>query len=204
MSENTERLPQQTRSRVTAEKFLEAAFKLLETQAFSELSVGDLARTAERSVGAFYQRFGSKDEFLSILITDFMSTGIGEKAAIVWQGDTAQDVFITFLEDTYHRIRNHRNLWHAALQMSSSSPEFWAQYGALRAQRFQDMLTAIEKGCGQKLSSEEAQRIAVAGQIFNSMINNQIINSPGPLSLDDDAFLPTMIEVALSVAKLSK
>ena len=44
--------------------------------------------------------------------------------------------------------------------------------------------------------------LAVAGQVFNSVMNNQIINSPGPLALDDDEFLPTMAEIALNVADL--
>ncbi len=204
MSENITRLPQQNRSRVTAERFLDAAFKLLEKQSFAELSVGDLAKTAKRSVGSFYQRFGSKEEFLKLLITDFLETGIGEEAATKWAGKTAKDVFSNFLGDTYRRILNNRNLWRAALELSSSDPGFWAMYGGLREQRFQDMVNAIEKGHGKKFTPQERRKLAIASQVFNSVINNQIINSPGPLSLDDAQFLPTMTQIALNAAGLDK
>ena len=63
----------QGRSRITAERFVEAALDLLQTRTFEELSVADLARRAERSVGAFYQRFGSKDDFLASLLTTYMA-----------------------------------------------------------------------------------------------------------------------------------
>src|SRR6185437_11976656 len=63
--------PRQYRSRVTAERFVAAAFRLLETKTFEALSVADLAREAGRSVGAFYQRFGGKDDFLTVLLTAY-------------------------------------------------------------------------------------------------------------------------------------
>jgi len=202
MTENVERLPQQNRSRVTAERFIAAAFKLLEKQTFAELSVGDLARAAKRSVGSFYQRFGSKEEFLKILIVDFFETGIGDEAVSLWKGKTAKEVYAKFLQDTYDRILGHRNLWHAILEMSASDPGFWAEFGGFREQRLQDLIAAIETAQARKLTQAETRRLAVAGQVFNSVMNNQIINSPGPLALDDKQFFPTMSQIALDVADL--
>ncbi|MFC2952398.1 TetR/AcrR family transcriptional regulator [Marinicaulis aureus] len=202
MNETVERLPQQNRSRVTAEKFITAAFKMLETQTFAELSVGELARSAKRSVGSFYQRFGSKEEFLKILIVDFLETGIGDEAAAVWKGKSPKQVYAKFLEDTYDRILSHRNLWHAVLEMSASDPSFWAEFGPYRDRRLMDLMTAIEAALGRKLTQTESRKLAIAGQVFNSVMNNQIINSPGPLTLDDAQFFPTMAKIALDVADL--
>ena len=199
-AEKNERPPQQNRSRVTAEKFITAAFKLLEKQTFAELSVGDLAKSAKRSVGAFYQRFGSKEEFLKILITDFLDTGIGDEASLTWEGNSAREVYSNFLSDTYHRILSHRNLWHAVLELSANDPTFWAEFGKYREGRLKDLVNAIEDAEGKKLSKEGVRKLAIAGQTFNSVINNQIINSPGPLMLDDKEFLPTMRDIALNVA----
>ncbi|WP_375204104.1 TetR/AcrR family transcriptional regulator [Hyphococcus sp.] len=202
MAETVERFPQQNRSRVTAERFIAAAFKLLEKQTFAELSVGDFARAAKRSVGSFYQRFGSKEEFLKILIVDFLETGVGDEATSYLEGKTAKEVYSKFLQNTYDRILNHRNLWHAVLEMSASDPAFWGEFGSYREQRLQDLIDAIEKTPHGKLSQAERTRLAVAGQVFNSVMNNQIINSPGPLALDDDQFFPTMAKIALDVAAL--
>ncbi|MEZ5892916.1 MAG: TetR/AcrR family transcriptional regulator [Parvularculaceae bacterium] len=204
LTDTTARSPQQERSRVTTAKFVAAAMKLLEKQTFAELSVNELAVTAKRSVGVFYQRFGSKDAFLKILLSSFLETGVGPEAALKWQGKTPAEIFSKFLMDTHARILAHRNLWHAALELSSSDPTFWGQYGGLRARRFDDLVGAMEKSRGKKLSPAEIRRFAVASQLFNSVINNQIINSPGPLTLDDNEFLPTMTEIALNVAGLKK
>ena len=64
-------IPQQKRSRQTAGLFVAAALELLKDRTFAELSVAEIAAAAKRSVGAFYQRFGSKDDFLETLLTDF-------------------------------------------------------------------------------------------------------------------------------------
>jgi AcrR family transcriptional regulator len=202
MNESIGRLPQQNRSRVTTHQFLAAAQKLLETQTFAELSLTDLAEKAERSVGTFYQRFGSKDELLKVLIRDFLESGVNQPSP-EWSGKTEKDIFTSFLGDSYFRIRKNRNLWHAALELSSSDPKFWADFAGLRWRRLDLLVDALEKcrGRKKKMSPEEVRRFAIAVQVFNSVINNQIINSPGPLSLEDDAFLPTMVEIAWNVAQ---
>ena len=177
---------------------------LLEKQTYAELSVVELAKTAKRSVGTFYQRFGSKEEFLKVLITEFLETGVGEEAATRWEGRTAADIFAKFLGDSYYRILKNRNLWHAALGISSSDPSFWTEFGDLRGRRLAQLVAAIEKTRKTKMSPAEIRRFAIAAQLFNSVINNQIINSPGPLSLGDEDFLPTVTDIALNVAGLGK
>ena len=59
--------PQQDRSQKSLERFLNATEELLETTLFDDLSVTDICRKAERSVGAFYARFGDKDGLLQEL-----------------------------------------------------------------------------------------------------------------------------------------
>ena len=204
MIEKLSRSPQQERSRLTTKRFVKAAMKLLEKQTFADLSVIELAQTADRSVGTFYQRFGSKEEFLKTLITDFLETGVGEEAAARWEARSPEQIFSNFLGDSYIRILKNRNLWHAALELSSSDPNFWGEYGGLRAKRLEQLIEAIEKSRKRKLTQAELRRFAIATQIFNSVINNQIINSPGPLSLGDDEFLPTMTKIVLDVAGITK
>jgi AcrR family transcriptional regulator len=204
MMDKLNRSPQQQRSRVTTQRFVNAALKLLEKQTYAELSLNDLAKTAKRSVGTFYQRFGSKEEFLKVLITEFLETGVSEEAAAKWEGRSPADIFAKFLGDSYYRILKNRNLWHAALGLSSSDPNFWTAYGDLRGRRLARLVEAIESSRKAKLSPVEIRRFAIAAQVFNSVINNQIINSPGPLSLEDDDFLPTITGIALHVAGLGK
>lgn len=201
-SANTDRPPQQNRSRVTTERFLEAAFKLLEKRSFADLSVSDLAKAAKRSVGVFYQRFNSKEDFLRILVFEFVGSEFKERADRAWTGQTAENVLSGFLRDTYQRILSHQNLWRAALALSASDPTFWSQFAGRRASLFKALIETIETRTGEKVSPPKARRIEIAVQVFNSVINNQIINGPGPLMIADDDFLPIMTEIAVKAALL--
>ena len=186
--------PSQDRSRLTAERFLAAAFKLLETKTFEELSVADLAREAARSVGAFYQRFGSKDDFLAILLFTYFETREGDSARILAEGRD-EGVIEAVLSDNFASIMRNRNLWHAALRKSAQDPGFWPQFHTYVQRRPQLMAARLAEIRGKPASDDEVRRLGVALQVFNSVINNQILNNPGPLTLNSAEFLPTLLGV---------
>lgn len=59
--------PQQSRSEQTMARLLDASERLLQKTPFELISVADIVREADSSVGAFYSRFGSKEVLLSAL-----------------------------------------------------------------------------------------------------------------------------------------
>ena len=184
----------QGRSRITAERFVEAALDLLQTRTFEELSVADLARRAERSVGAFYQRFGSKDDFLASLLTTYMAKRERSAERVLQEGrdDTVLEAMLT---DNYEALMRNRNLWHAALRKSAENPGFWAQYQSFVQRRPAMMAARLGELHGQSLAPDEIYRLRMAFQVFNSVINNQLMNNPGPLLLNTPEFLPTLLRV---------
>jgi AcrR family transcriptional regulator len=183
---------------MTAERFLSAAFKLLETKTFEELSIADLAREAGRSVGAFYQRFGSKDDFLTVLLVAYFESREVDTARILAEA-REEGVIEAVLSDNFKSIMKNRNLWHAALRRSAQAPGFWAQFHKYVQRRPQLMAARVGEIRGEPLSSDEVVRLGVALQVFNSVINNQILNNPGPLTLTDAEFLPTLLKVFRAV-----
>ena len=197
-SGSTRPAPSQDRSRKTAERFLDAAFKLLESKTFDELSVADLAREAGRSVGAFYQRFGSKDDFLVVLlVTYFESRELGTAQVLADGRD--EGVVEAVLTDNFQSIMRNRNLWHAALRKSAQAPGFWSQFHHYVQRRPQLMATRLAEFGGPPLTDSEVYRLGIALQVFNSVINNQMMNNPGPLTLNDPDFLPTLLHVFRAV-----
>jgi AcrR family transcriptional regulator len=190
--------PSQDRSRMTAERFLAAAFKLLETRTFDELSIAELAREAGRSVGAFYQRFGSKDDFLAVLLVSYFEVREVETVRIL-AASKDESVVEAVLSDNFGSIMRNRNLWHAALRRSAQAPGFWAQFHKYVQRRPQQMAARLGEIRGAPLSKEDVTRLGVALQVFNSVINNQILNNPGPLNLNEEAFLPTLLKVFRAV-----
>jgi AcrR family transcriptional regulator len=190
--------PRQGRSRVTAERFLAAAFRLLETRTFDSLSVADLAREAGRSVGAFYQRFGSKDEFLTVLLNDVFDRGEVESARVLAEGGD-EGVVETLLAENFAALMRNRNLWHEALRRSAQDPTFWTQFHAYGGRALQRMAQRLAELRGAPLGQDEVLRLGVALQVFNSVINNQMMNTPGPLSLSSPDFLPTLLRIFRAV-----
>lgn len=64
----TVREPRQERSLRTQERLLDAMEKLLEKQDATDITVEDIVEQAHASVGAFYKRFGSKQDLLPLLL----------------------------------------------------------------------------------------------------------------------------------------
>lgn len=193
--------PRQERSRETAGKFVTAAMDLLHTKTFAELSVAELAKHAGRSVGVFYQRFGSKDDFLEVLLDAFFEDSLEWRSALD-DGTTAEEVYISFLLRGYESLRDNRNLWHAALERAAAEPDFWGKYHPYREAAGKITRAAIEKKLGRQLTDAERRKVALAGQVFNSVINNQIINGPGPLMFEDEDFFPELKKIVLHIAEM--
>ncbi len=66
----------QKRSQASFERILDAAESLLEDRSFDELTISDVVRRAESSVGAFYTRFSDKDALLDALYQRFQDQAI--------------------------------------------------------------------------------------------------------------------------------
>jgi AcrR family transcriptional regulator len=193
--------PRQERSRHTAERFVSAAMDLLRQKTYAELSVAELAKRAGRSVGVFYQRFGSKDDFLEVLLDAFFEASLKWRSAFD-EGATTADVYSGFLDRGFVSLRENRNLWHAALERAAAEPDFWGKYGPYRASAGQITRDALERKLGRPLTDGERRNLALASQVFNSVINNQIINGPGPLMIENDDFFPELQRIVLDIAKL--
>ena len=191
--------PRQARSKATANLFVATALELLQHKTYAELSVAELAEAAGRSVGVFYQRFGSKDDFLAVLLSSFFDQSVDWRSNNSATG-SARNIYLSFLKGGYEDISSNRNLWHAALERSASDPEFWKGFGALRDKINGITREALEKAQGRPFTEDERHRLALAGQVFNSVINNQIINAPGPLELGDERFFPELSEIVLNIA----
>lgn len=154
-------------------------------------------------MGAFYQRFGSKDDFLEVLLMAFFERGSKEAAQMKHQS-SASDMLGAILSCSFVELLANRNLWHAGLQRSAAEPGFWSRFDAARRQTAGLDLLAIERSAGKPLDEPARHRLALARQVFNSVINNQIINAPGPLRLEDPDFFPELRRIAVQIAGLDR
>ncbi len=193
--------PMQQRSCTTAKLFVDAAITLLKEKTWTELSVAELAKRAGRSVGVFYQRFSSKDAFLDVLMTAHFQSMIQWRESLVRDED-AVALYRAFLKRAFENIRDNRNLWHAALARAVNEPKYWSRYASFRDDIYEYIIEALKDSLGRDVTDAEVRRLRIAGQLFNSLVYNQIIHSPGILHIDDEDFYDQIETIVLCVSNL--
>jgi len=193
--------PQQSRSFKTRQSFVDAGWEILRSQSWESISITAIAKKAGRSVGVFYQRFGSKDDFLIVLLNRWLETGYASLSS--WPpAQTAAELIDWYLRDAFERIKGNRYLWRAALQRSWDDREFWEPFRIMAARRREVLIERLGEVRGRPLTEEETLRVGMAIQVFNSVLNNALLSDPGPLRVDQPEFLPTLEAIFMTVAKL--
>lgn len=193
--------PQQSRSAQTQQSLIEAGKAILREMPWESVSIAMIAKKAGRSVGVFYQRFGSKDDFLTVLISLWLAEGYARIEQASAQSSPLA-VIEANLDALYDRISTNRYFWRAALQRAMDDPASWEPFrrlGAATRQKFGDDIGASR---GRPLDAEERHRLDLAVQVANSIINNALLNDPGPLRIGQPEFLPTIKQIFLTVAAL--
>jgi AcrR family transcriptional regulator len=181
----------QQRGQRTYDRLVETGFKLLQQQEFEAITIADLARVAGYSVGAFYARFRSKDEFFDAMIATHMA--YRTKARTELLTTVADDALVnTLIEDTVTYYWKRRRFWRAALMRSMRDPNFWEPIRN-HSHEFADSLVArIQARVRRPLTKEEDANVRFAFQLVLGTINNAIINRPGPVFIGQTQFIENM------------
>ena len=193
----------QARGRKTYDALIATGFKLLENQELEAISIADLAKSAGYSVGAFYARFRSKDEFFDAMIAqhlDFRTRARGR----LFSKEPDETLVDTMIGELVRYYWKRRRFWRAALIRSVRSPDFWEplrQHGRIYA----DMLIArMSAKARRPLTETEQTNVRFAFQIALGTINNAIINRPGPIMLGQTLFVANLARAFRLVSDYDK
>lgn len=171
----------QARSRKTRDALIAAAWKLLQSQPWQDISINDIVRAASSSVGAFYSRFKDKDALLEALSAEWLQERWLQRA----QGFAAlgpdEDYAAYAILGSYRHLLRFQNFWRAVLVKGASDPVFWEAFRASGRQTMQLTIDCHQRRIGRELSDVEVGHIRFAFQMANGAINNGIVNRPGPL-----------------------
>jgi len=181
----------QARGRKTYDALIATGFKLLEHEEFESITIAELAKAAGYSVGAFYARFHSKDEFFDAMIAHHLEhrTRTRDRLLATISNDKLINELIKELVGYYWK---RRRFWRAALIRSIRDPDFWEpirQHGHELANR---LIARMSKHAERELTPREEMNVRFAFQILLGTINNAIINSPGPIFLGQALFIENL------------
>jgi AcrR family transcriptional regulator len=178
----------QKRSRKTYNALIATGFALLEKREFEAITIAELAQAAGYSVGAFYARFKSKDEFFQALIAHHLEERYEAREEILGKApvDRLVGVLVGNLVTYYWK---RRRFWRAALMRSTYDTGSWD--GILKqAQEFGAALIArIEQDAKRRLTKTERANVLFAFHLVLSTINNRIVNRPLPTNEGQEALI---------------
>jgi AcrR family transcriptional regulator len=181
----------QKRGRRTYEHLMQTAFELLEHGDLETITIAALTRAAGYSVGAFYARFRSKDEFFEAMLAEHIAErmAIRNRLFLTLPDDELVKALIVDLVTSYWR---RRRFWRAALIRGARDPALWLPVREL-GQAFADALVSrITERIRRPLTSVEKANVSFAFQIARGAINNAIINRPGPVFMGRAAFIDNL------------
>jgi AcrR family transcriptional regulator len=178
----------QNRSKKTYDALITTGFQLLKKQEFDSITVAKLSQSAGYSVGAFYARFRSKDEFFDAMVTHHL---VDRKAFVDHLFSTLHndDLIDELIKDMVHYFWINHKFWRAALVRSTRDPGFWVpirQSGHDLASR---VIARLSEQANRPLTDLEKTNVRFAFQIIFGTINNTIINQPGPIFMNQKLFL---------------
>lgn len=182
----------QKRSRKTYDSLIKTAFRLLKTRQLGSISVAELTRAAGYSVGAFYARFESKDEFLQALLEHHHKSRRAAHAYL-FSTYTGGELIDRLLEDLVTYILENRGFWQTCLIYSVHDPDFWKPMRALGQEVTTDIIDMLSTEINRKLTQQEKLNIGFGFQVTFGTINNTIINQPGPIVMEDPLFVKQLI-----------
>jgi AcrR family transcriptional regulator len=182
----------QKRGQVTYDALIDTAFALLDEKEFDEISVAELAQKAGYSVGAFYARFRSKHELFDAMVLRHVQN---RRAVRKRQFETIGDAELLreLLGETVRYYWSRRRFWRAALIRSIREPEFWAPMRKLSHEFADALLARLAARAGRVLTEQEEANVRFAVQLAFGLINNTILNRPGPFFLEQDLFVDNLV-----------
>src|SRR5690606_32043178 len=104
------------------------------------------------------------------------------------------DVWIhELLADAVTYYWKRRRFWRAALIRSIHDPDFWQPIREHGHQFATSFVKRIERQAGRALTKKEEMNVRFAIQIALGLINNTIINRPGPIFMGQALFVENLV-----------
>lgn len=190
----------QARSRRTRDALIAAGWKLLERSPWDAITISDIVKAAGVSVGSFYTRFADKDAFFESLAAEFVVMREQQRGELLAGIRGNGDYFGIVILESYRMTLTHEHFWRAALARGASHPPFWKPFRELGLTLINRVLELRAAELGRELTAAEIRHIRFAFQMANGLINNSLVNRPGPILPDTPEFETELVRGLKAVA----
>lgn len=182
----------QQRGHRTYDALVNTGFKLLEKKDLERITVAELSREAGYSVGAFYARFHSKDEFFEALVHKHLQNRTNTLIEVY--ATIPRDTLISdLIENMANYYWEHRQFWRAVLVKSARDPSFWDPFRDHFLASTKRFIDRLHQEINRSLTEKEEANIYFAFQVVLSTINSTIFNQSGPIIIGQKLFIEELV-----------
>lgn len=182
----------QQRGHRTYDALVNTGFKLLEKKDLEKIPVSELAREAGYSVGAFYARFHSKDEFFDALVFKHLENRTNTLID-VYANIPMASLVPDLIQNMAEYYWEHRQFWRAVLVKSARDPSFWDPFRNHFLESTKRFIDRVHDETNRTLTEKEEANIYFAFQVVLSTINSSIYNQSGPIIIGQKLFIEELI-----------
>lgn len=201
--------PLQARSQETLSRFLDAAEELLREQPFEDITVAEIVRRAERTVGSFYARFTDKDALIRTLaqrMVDELVANMRDRfAPDHWQQASVADIVSAAVAAATTTVWKHAHVARAALMLASRDDDA----RTFRSVNYRTMADAVvfamktTAAPGNEVPPDDAIRDAI--EVVTAVLDTRLLFAeawrPGA-SIDMEAEIKHITDMCLRVLNL--
>lgn len=181
----------QQRGHQTYAALLEAGFRLLQSKDLDRISIAELSASAGYSIGAFYARFHSKDEFFDALVAwhlEQRSRTLGQ----LYDRLPLDQLVPQLIKNIVDYYRKNRHFWRAAQIRNVRDPVFAKTFRENFNYRSQRFIDHVQQVLGRRLTRSEQAGIVFAFQLVMGSVNNAAFNESGPILLGQKLYVQEM------------
>lgn len=181
----------QKRGRQTYDALIEAGFRLLQTKDLDNISISELSLDAGYSIGAFYARFRSKDEFFDAMVAYHL----------VQRSETLKQLYLKLpveklvpqlIKNILEYYHKNRRFWRASQMRNVRDPVFAEAFRENFRFRCSSFITHLERELQRTLHKAEKDAIVFAFQLLMSTVNNTAFTESGPILLGQKRYMHEM------------
>jgi AcrR family transcriptional regulator len=191
----------QSRSRALRDRLIREALAIARNQPFDDVSIIDICAAASCSTGAFYSRFPDKITLFKAVMV-FAAAESGPLLEGIVREAPFEEILPRLVKAQVDRYLRQSTFFRSAFKVSLDAEQAWEPFrrnAQNLASAYIERLLALPAIDAEHVSLE---RVRFAFQVMYGVLNNTLINRPGPFVLESDEFPALLEDAMLATMKL--
>ncbi|CCA90434.1 TetR family transcriptional regulator (plasmid) [Novosphingobium sp. PP1Y] len=188
----------QARSRTLRNRLIQEALRIARKVPFDDVSIHEICAAAGCSTGAFYSRFPDKITlFKAVMI--FAAAESGPMLESMVRSLPFEEILPKLMAKQVERFQKQETFFRSAFKVSLDSPEAWEPFRRNANSLAKAYLERVQSHPDIDQERVKPDRVLFAFQVMYGVLNNTVINRPGPFLIESEDF-PLLLRESMLAA----